>query len=121
MTYKFLITLLSSSNEKLLKLVYNTVLNQKNHNLDYTIIIVVNSLNKDYYNDVCKEFETYNVFWSFDIPIPFGRVKFLITNVSTPDFVNLNTPLNGSSFNSSSSFFNNPPGGSVKNKSPFSA
>ena len=59
--FKFLITLLSSSDEKLLKLVYNTVLNQKNHNLDYTIIIVVNSLNKDYYNDVCKEFETYNI------------------------------------------------------------
>ena len=58
---KFLITLLSSSNEKLLKLVYNTVLNQKKHNLNYTILIVVNSLNQDYYNDVCKEFKSYNV------------------------------------------------------------
>ena len=45
--------ILTSSNQKLLKVCYNTVLNQKNHNIDYDIIIVVNSLNSDYYNDVC--------------------------------------------------------------------
>ena len=58
---KFLVTLLTSSNSKLLKLVYNTVVNQKWHNLDYTIVIVVNSLNSDYYEEVYKEFENIDV------------------------------------------------------------
>ena len=58
---KFLVTILSSSNEKLLKLVYSTVINQKNHNLDFTIVIVVNSLDQSYYGSVCKEFESINV------------------------------------------------------------
>ena len=61
MDKKFLITLLSSSNEKLLKLSYETIINQKNHNLDYDVIIVVNSLNSDYYSDVCNEFSDYDV------------------------------------------------------------
>ena len=56
MNKKFLITLLTSSNEKLLKLSYESVINQKNHNLDYNVIIVVNSLDGDYYKDVCEEF-----------------------------------------------------------------
>ena len=60
MNYKFLITLLSSSNEKLLKF-YNTILNQYKHTMNYTIVIVVNSLNSEYYNDVCVEFESNNV------------------------------------------------------------
>jgi len=59
--YKFLITILSSSNEKLLKLVYETIVNQNNHNLNYTIVIVVNSINPIYYSNVCKEFENINV------------------------------------------------------------
>lgn len=58
---KFLITLLTSSNAKLLKLVYDTVINQKNHYLDYTIIIVVNSLNIDYYEEVIDVFKDINV------------------------------------------------------------
>ena len=58
---KFLITLLTSSNEKLLKLSYNSIVNQKNHNINYTIIIIVNSLNKSYYNLVCKEFSDLNI------------------------------------------------------------
>ena len=61
MDKKFLITLLSSSNEKLLKLSYETIINQKNHNLDYDVIIVVNSLNSDYYSDVCNEFSDFDV------------------------------------------------------------
>lgn len=61
MNTKFLLCILTSSNEKLLKVVYNTAVNQNNHNLDYTILIIVNSLNQDYYNDVCKEFELYDV------------------------------------------------------------
>ena len=59
--YRFLITLLSSYNEYILYLSYNSIINQINHNLDYTILIVVNSLNQDYYKDVCKKFESYNV------------------------------------------------------------
>ena len=61
MNSKFLITLLSSSNSKLLKLVYECVLNQKNHTLDYTIIIIVNSLDKSYYNEVCNEFKNIDI------------------------------------------------------------
>ena len=58
---KFVVGILTSSNEKLLKVSYNSVVNQVNHNIDYKIMIVVNSLNKTYYNDVCKEFEDYDV------------------------------------------------------------
>lgn len=58
---KFLVSLLTSSDEKLLKLSYNTIINQKNHNLDYTVIIVVNSLNPKYYNSVVQEFNNIDV------------------------------------------------------------
>lgn len=61
MNKNFLITLLTSSNEKLLKLSYNTIINQKNHNIDYNIIIVVNSLNNEYYKNVCDEFKNIDV------------------------------------------------------------
>ena len=54
---KFLITLLTSSNSRLLKLVYNTIINQKNNYLNYTIIIVVNTLNIEYYQEVLLEFK----------------------------------------------------------------
>lgn len=53
--------ILTSSNEKLLKITYNSALNQKNHNFNYNIIINVNSLNENYYNDVIKEFENIDV------------------------------------------------------------
>ena len=55
------IFILTNNNEKLLKVVYNTVLKQKNHNFTYNIIIVVNSLNQNYYHDVSKEFENIDV------------------------------------------------------------
>ena len=55
------IFILTNNNEKLLKIVYNTVLKQKNHNFIYNIIIVVNSLKKNYYKDVLKEFENIDV------------------------------------------------------------
>ena len=61
MTNKFLITLLSSSNEKLLKLSYNSIVNQKKHNLNYTVIIVINTLNKTYFEDVKKEFHNIDI------------------------------------------------------------
>ena len=56
-----LITLLSSFNEYILYETYNSVINQKNHNLKYNIIIVVNSLNKNYYEDVLKKFKNIDV------------------------------------------------------------
>jgi len=58
---KFLLIILTTSNEKLLKISYESCLNQKHHNLDYHIIINVNSLNKNYYNDVITEFKNFNV------------------------------------------------------------
>ena len=58
---KFLITLLTSSNSKLLKLSYNTIINQKNHYLDYNIIIVVNTLNITYYEEVTNIFKNIHV------------------------------------------------------------
>lgn len=58
---KFLITLLTSSNAHLLKLVYNTIINQKNHYINYTIIIVVNSLNISYYQQVVDMFKDINI------------------------------------------------------------
>jgi len=61
MSKKFLITLLSSSNSKLLKLCYNTIINQYKHNLNYTIVIIVNTLNTEYYKEVCDEFKDINV------------------------------------------------------------
>jgi len=61
MNSKFLITLLTSSNSKLLKLVYESVINQKNNTLDYTIVIIVNTLDNLYYNEVCQEFNDINI------------------------------------------------------------
>ena len=61
MNSKFLLCILTSSNEKLLKVSYESALNQNNHNLDYTILIVVNSLNWEYYKNVCDEFKDTNV------------------------------------------------------------
>ena len=61
MDSKFLLCILTSSNEKLLRVSYESLLHQNNHNLDYTIVIVVNSLNPEYYNDVCVEFQSDNV------------------------------------------------------------
>ena len=58
---KFLITLLSSSNAKLLKESYNTIINQKNHYFNYTIILVINSLDKNYFQEVSNEFKDIDI------------------------------------------------------------
>ena len=58
---KFLITLLTSSNSKLLKLSYNTIKQQINHNFNYTIVIVVNTLNTQYFEEVSNEFKNIDV------------------------------------------------------------
>ena len=54
---KFLITILSSYNEFILYNSYKSIINQINHNLDYTIVIIINSLDQSYYNTVCKLFK----------------------------------------------------------------
>ena len=61
MKKKFILFILTSSNEKLLKISYNSAINQKNHNLDYSIIIVVNSLDVTYFKKVKIEFENIDV------------------------------------------------------------
>ena len=61
MNSNFVLFILTSSNEKLLKISYNSAINQKNHNLNYSIIIVVNSLDITYFKKVQKEFENINV------------------------------------------------------------
>tara|TARA_Y100000591_G_scaffold158725_1_gene136495 strand:+ start:2211 stop:3443 length:1233 start_codon:yes stop_codon:yes gene_type:complete len=58
---KYLITLLTSSNSKLLKLSYNTIKKQINHNFNYTIVIVVNTLNTGYFEEVLNEFKDIEV------------------------------------------------------------
>jgi len=58
---KFLVTLLTSSNSSLLKLSYDTIINQLNHYLDYTIVIVVNSLDTHYYDNVLHTFKNIKV------------------------------------------------------------
>ena len=61
MKKKFILFILTSSNEKLLKISYNSAINQKNHNLDYSIIIVVNSLDVTYFKKIKIEFENIDV------------------------------------------------------------
>ena len=61
MISKFVLFILTSSNEKLLKVTYNSAINQKNHNLNYTVIIVVNTLDVTYYKKVKEEFKNINV------------------------------------------------------------
>ena len=58
---KFLITILSSSNAELLKLSYSSIISQINHNLDYTIVLIINSLNSNYINDVKTEFVNHDI------------------------------------------------------------
>ena len=61
MDYNFLFILLSSSNSKLLKLSYYSIINQTNHNIKYNIILNINSLDNDYYNEVKNEFKDIDI------------------------------------------------------------
>ena len=55
-TTKALLTLLTSSNIEALRLSYATVKQQINPNIQFDIIIVVNTLDNDYYSTVVKRF-----------------------------------------------------------------
>lgn len=54
---KYLVAILTSSDENLCKLTYYSIINQENHNLIYDIIIIVNSINIEYYQKVVNLFE----------------------------------------------------------------
>ena len=56
-----LITILTSYNEYILYETYKSIVNQQEHNLNYTIIIVVNSLNEKYFEDVKILFTQKNI------------------------------------------------------------
>jgi hypothetical protein len=58
---KILVSILTSSNAKLCKLTYNSILTQNEHELNYTVEIVVNSLKVDYYMEVEQEFIGINI------------------------------------------------------------
>ena len=57
----FLITILTSYNELILYDTFLSVYNQINHKLRYTIVIIVNSKNPEYYKNVCKIFSKHNI------------------------------------------------------------
>ena len=58
---KILISILSSFNEYILLETYNSIKNQIDTKINYDIIIIVNSLNKTYYNDVNEKFKNIDV------------------------------------------------------------
>tara|TARA_B110000208_G_scaffold77208_1_gene98924 strand:+ start:5379 stop:11732 length:6354 start_codon:yes stop_codon:yes gene_type:complete len=60
MTY-LLITLLTTSNIQYLKILYETIINQIDVNIDYDIVIIVNTLNKNYFKKVKKQFSNIKV------------------------------------------------------------
>jgi hypothetical protein len=54
---KFFVAILTSSDEELCKLTYDTIINQEPHNLDFDIFIIVNSKNKEYYSKIVEKFK----------------------------------------------------------------
>lgn len=58
---KILISLLTSYNIKCLKMCYESIKNQNSTNLSYSIIIVVNTLNDNYYLDVKNAFKNCEI------------------------------------------------------------
>lgn len=61
MTKNFLVTILTTNNLEMTKLSYESVINQKECMLKYNVIIVVNSKNDKYVEDVKEEFKDSNV------------------------------------------------------------
>lgn len=56
-----LITLLTSNNLIYLNEAYKCIINQQNITMKYTLAIIVNTLNDDYYNDVIRNFPNDNI------------------------------------------------------------
>ena len=57
----FLITILTSYNELILYETFLSIYNQINHKLTYTVVIIVNSKNPEYYKNVCEIFNKHNI------------------------------------------------------------
>ena len=55
---KYLVGILCSSNVPLLKESFMTVVNQQNFD-DYEIVIIVNTLNEKFYQDIMREFDNH--------------------------------------------------------------
>lgn len=58
---KFIVAILTSYDSKSCKLTYETIINQNNNNLDYSIFIIVNSKNKNYFKEINNEFTGIDV------------------------------------------------------------
>ena len=71
----FLITILTSYNELILYDTFLSVYNQINHKLRYTIVIIVNSKNPEYYKNVCKICISVYLFITFLLPEYAQTVK----------------------------------------------
>ena len=56
-----LITLLTSYNEHILYQTFLSIYGKNSNNYNYTIIIIVNSTNSEYYKNVCDKFKKYNI------------------------------------------------------------
>ena len=58
---KFLITILTSYNEYILFQTFLNIYGKNNKNFNYTIVIIVNSENPEYYRNVCEKFKKYKI------------------------------------------------------------
>ena len=58
---KFLITILTSYNEDILFQTFNSILGKNAFNYNYTIVIIVNSKNSNYYEKVKNKFKKYDI------------------------------------------------------------
>ena len=61
MSKKYLISLLTSSKLEYLIESYFSLVKQINHNINYDILIMINSLNKNYYNEVIDYFKSIDI------------------------------------------------------------
>ena len=58
---KFLITILTSYNEHILFQTFLSIYGKNSINFNYTIVIIVNSTNSQYYKNVCEKFKKYKI------------------------------------------------------------
>ena len=58
---KFLITILTSYNEHILFQTFLSIYGKNSINFNYTIVIIVNSTNSEYYKHVCEKFKKYKI------------------------------------------------------------
>ena len=56
-----LITIITSYNEYILFQTFLSIYGKITHIFNYTIVIIVNSINPQYYKDVCEKFKKYEI------------------------------------------------------------